>query len=173
MGVFLVIESYGETIVQRELLNFEHGLLVPTKALEVVADMLRHAVERQFDTEGREASGGWPELADSTKAKRGDDGHPILQVSEDLFNSLTRKFDPNHIERLSAESLTFGSTVPYGIFHQSSKPRTKIPFRPPVALTQATKAAMVRAVQAALRGNDPRRSVVAGRYAPSLAEAIL
>lgn len=151
-GVWLEIEGYGETIVKRQLLRFSDQLMAPAAALETAATILRHAVEEQFDTEGGYASGGWPALAQSTvdhKAKYDLDPR-ILRATGTLHASLTRKFDPQHIEHLSVDSLIFGSTVSYGIFHQSSRPRTKIPFRPPIALTEATKRGMVREMQRAL-----------------------
>lgn len=152
----LQIESYGETIVKRSLLRFAEDLENPRPGLEAVADLLRHDVEEQFDTEGGHASGGWQALSDKRveeKARLGLDPR-ILRASGALMESLTRKFDSRHIERLSGASLTFGSNVLYGVYHQSSLPRTVIPFRPPIALTEEDKREMVKAMQAALaKGN--------------------
>lgn len=151
-GVWIEIESFGETIVKRQLLRFSDQLMAPAAALETAATMLRHAVEEQFESQGRYASGGWPALADSTVAHKAkyDLDPRILFATHTLFTSLTRKFDPQHIEHLSGDSLIFGSTVSYGIYHQSSRPRTKIPFRPPIAVTEGTKREMVREMQRAL-----------------------
>lgn len=151
-GVWLEVEGYGETIVKRQLLRFSDQLIAPAAALTTAAVMLRHFVDEQFETEGGYASGGWPALAESTvehKAKYDLDPR-ILHATGTLRASLTRKFDPQHIEHLSVDSLIFGSTVSYGIYHQSSRPRTKIPFRPPIAVTEAGKRAMGREMQRAL-----------------------
>lgn len=148
----LTIEGFGEKIVDRELMRFGERLEQPTEALEVVATLLREAVEQQFVTEGQHASGGWPALALSTverKARLGQDPH-ILRATGFLMESLTRKYDPGHIERLIGSSLVFGSTATYGVYHQSSAPRHKIPYRPPIALTQGDKEQMVKELQAAL-----------------------
>jgi phage gpG-like protein len=40
--------------------------------------------------------------------------------------------------------------VPYGRFHQSSAPRTKIPYRPPVKLNERRKREIAKAMQRAL-----------------------
>lgn len=146
------VRSYGEKIIERHLLRFSEHLENPRAALEVAADHLRHAVEEQFDTEGGHASGGWMALSErrvEEKARLGLDPQ-ILRASGALMESLTRKFDSRHIERLSGSSLTFGSTVFYGIYHQSSRPRTVIPFRPPIALTEGDKREMVKSMQRAL-----------------------
>jgi phage gpG-like protein len=143
------IESFGETIVKRDLARFGDNLIDWSHAFDQVGAIMRAASEAQFDTEGGHASGKWRELAESTKVKRGDDGHPILQVTGALKDSLTRKFDPSHIEVASRDVLRFGSTVPYGVYHQSTLPRTKIPYRPPVGLTAGDKIAIVKTLQRA------------------------
>src|SRR4051794_28883202 len=93
-GVRLEIFGYGETIVARELLRFSERLAVPIVALETAATILREETEKQFDTQGGHASGGWPELADSTKADkaRHDLDPRILRATGALFETLTRKF---------------------------------------------------------------------------------
>lgn len=145
----LEITAYGETLMRRDLLRFSDNLAVPVLALEAIATGMRHAAERQFDTEGA-ASGGWQALAASTLAEKARKGYPdkILQATGALKASLTQRFDAAHVERLSADSLTFGSTVPYGIYHATGTRR--MPKRPPVALTDADKVEMVKVVQRAL-----------------------
>jgi phage gpG-like protein len=157
MPFTLSITSYGETIVERKLARFAANLEQPQHALEAVGDVAREAVEGQFNSEGQRASGGWPALSRArvkykAKAKQGLDPR-ILRATDRLFKSLTNKFDRDHIERPSSESLLFGSDVPYGIYHQSSRPRTVIPFRPPVAFTEADKRNMVKRIQAELLGS--------------------
>lgn len=156
-GFHLSIETEGETVVDRMLVRFAENLATPQHALEEVGVIMREAVEKQFESEGGYASGGWLPLKPATvayKARHGYDPH-ILRRTDRLMASLTRKFDGDHIERTTGDALIFGSRVPYGIFHQSSQPRTIIPFRPPVALTAADKREMVKRVQAALlRGVD-------------------
>lgn len=151
-GLTLEITGYGETIIKRELLRFAGNVEVPEKALDAAAVILRQSTELQFDTEGGYASGGWDQLKEATslrKARLGLDPH-ILRATDRLKESLTRKFDPDHIERSSGDSLTFGSRVRYGIYHQSSLPRHKIPYRPPIALTEGDKRRMVKDMQRAL-----------------------
>jgi phage gpG-like protein len=153
----LTIESYGETLVSRELLRFSDNLADPTNALSMVADLIRKDVEHNFETEGGNA-GGWPPLSErrvEEKARLGLDPR-ILRATGALMESLVNKFDPRHIEHLSPTSLTFGSTVFYGIFHQSSEPRTVIPFRPPIAFTEGDKREMVKVLQRAMLEVTPK-----------------
>jgi phage gpG-like protein len=152
MPLRIRVEGYGETIVDRELVKFHDRLDSPMEALKLVAKMLREIVEQQFASEGAHASGGWPPLAASTiqqKAALGLDPH-ILVATGDLRESLTNKHSPNAIERLLGDTLVFGSKVEYGIYHQSSRPRKRLPYRPPIALTQQDKAEIVRELQKTL-----------------------
>jgi phage gpG-like protein len=150
--ITLSIESYGEKVVERVLSRFADDLAVPTVALQAIAGIMREETEAQFDTEGEHASGGWKPLARSTlerKERLGLD-HRILRATGRLFESLTQQAAPDHIERLSGDSLVFGSAVPYGIYHQSSRPRTRLPYRPPVALNAEAKKRIVKTAQRAL-----------------------
>ena len=146
----LVVENIGggEPLVDRQLMRFAETLLFPISAWAAVATFLRAVAERQFETEGGN-SGGWAPLAQSTvdyKA-RNDLDPRILRATDALMNSLTRKYDPEHIDVPSRDSLVFGSRVAYGIYHASTAPRTKIPYRPPLALTAADKVALVKIMQ--------------------------
>lgn len=146
----LTIEGFGTKTVERDLLRFSDNLEVPALALEAIADFLRAAEMRQFDTQGGN-SGGWAPLKQATideKVRNGLDPR-ILRATERLRMSLIDKFDADHIEEpLSPTSLRFGSRVPYGIFHQTGTSR--MPKRPPLELSAADKVGIVKVVQKAL-----------------------
>lgn len=164
MAVQVEILAFGDTIVRRDLMRFSANLAAPMAALEVAGVVLREAVEEQFDTEGHHASGGWAPLADSTveqKARRGLRPE-ILQATGRLKESLTRRFDSEHIERLSPDHLTFGSLVPYGIFHHTGTRR--MPRREPVALTEGDKVRLVKEMQAVLLGRPTAGRVGVGGW---------
>lgn len=148
----LVIEAFGAKILHRNLMRFAENLAAPVAALEVAADHLRAAAAKQFGTEGGYASGGWAPLADSTVAEKARKGQSpqILRATGALMDSLIDKFDAGHIERLSPNTLTFGSMIPYGGYHQTGTSR--MPKRPPVALTEGDKRMLVKEMQLALRG---------------------
>lgn len=76
--------------------------------------------------------GLYPDLAPSTKAdriRRGQPIYPILRRSGFLEASMTNPNDPDAICRITPDSLTIGTTVPWAIYHQSDKPRTRLPQR--------------------------------------------
>lgn len=56
-------------------------------------------------------------------------GYPLLKASGLLEKSITRDNDPNSIKIITKMSLTIGTAVEYGIYHQSDEPRRKIPLR--------------------------------------------
>lgn len=68
-------------------------------ALEKVADYVRFTmIPRTFSAEGP----GWRKLSKRTQKERASQGygatHPILVRSRDLFNELTKKSHPRHVE---------------------------------------------------------------------------
>ena len=91
-------------------------------------------VEENFETEGR-LVGGWKPLAPSTVAGRMREGyggeHPILQKTGALRKSFySTVFNTKAF--ISASS-------PYFAFHQSRKPRTRLPRRAMLVLTDRTR----------------------------------
>lgn len=119
----------------------------PSPALHVVANLLEAHVQRNFETEGAHGGTPWPPLASSTIRARtrrwgyyrrwpptegaGGSGPPLL-----WHGRLKRSFARGgvaHIRIVSPSGLTWGSGVVYGTYHQSTRPRTRLPRRPPIA----------------------------------------
>ncbi len=90
----------------------------------IQADFL--VIERaQFDTAGH---GQWPALSPAyaaAKALRWP-GKPPMQRTDVLRDSLT--VGPQ-VAVVEPHGFAFGSTVPYGKFHQSRRPRSRLPRR--------------------------------------------
>lgn len=173
MRVTILEHGTSAEIVKRDLLGFGRNLADMSDAMDEAGDILRDAVVKQFRSEGAYGGAPWRELAESTKAQRArrlglavkggalrnpagrfaSAGHPILRVTDELYNALRRKFDPRHVEDASGTSLRFGATVPYLVFHQSTAPRDRLPRRAPVVLSELDKRAVTKAIQsAAVRG---------------------
>lgn len=173
MRAEIIEHGTNASVVKRDLLQFGRNLEDVSEGWDEVGDIMRNAVREQFASEGARGGDKWPELAESTKRSRAammglsvrggglrdrrgryaSAGHPILRVTDELMDSLTRKFDPQHVEDASGTSLRFGSTVPYAVFHQSTDPRTRLPRRAPVVLTEGDKRGITKALQkATLRG---------------------
>lgn len=70
-------------------------------------------------------------LSKYAKAKEKKTGfmYPLLVRSGRLSASLLSKDAPGSVAIIGPTELTIGTTVPYGIYHQSDKPRKKIPLR--------------------------------------------
>lgn len=148
----LSIESIaGEAVIDRQLLRWSYNLRNPTVALEIAAAFLRRNAQDQFDSEGGHGSGGWAALADSTVAEKDRLGlqPEILRATDALMSSLTRRSDSQHFEeRLSPDSLAFGTRVPYAIYHDTGTSR--MPQRKPIELTDGDKVMLVKELQRAL-----------------------
>ncbi|MEA2056478.1 MAG: phage virion morphogenesis protein [Patescibacteria group bacterium] len=109
--------------------------------LKESADLILSDVSKQFRTEGN-LSGGWEPLALSTligKARQGYGDKPILERTGKLKKSFYKK--------VSKKRAYVSSSSPYFGFHQSRAPRTKIPRRPMLLLTEKTKHEIVRKFQ--------------------------
>lgn len=63
------------------------------------------------------------------KIKRYGFDYPLLVASGRLAASITQPNAPDSVYQVTKLSLTIGTTVPYGIYHQSDAPRKKIPLR--------------------------------------------
>lgn len=55
--------------------------------------------------------------------------YPLLVRTGRLAKSMLSKTAPGAVALISEQSLTIGTTVRYGIYHQSDEPRKKIPLR--------------------------------------------
>jgi phage gpG-like protein len=76
--------------------------------------------------------GQYPPISDKYgKRKQAKVGfkYPLLVRSGRLSASLLGPNNSGSIAKITKLSLTFGTSVPYGIYHQSDKARTKIPLR--------------------------------------------
>ncbi len=63
------------------------------------------------------------------KIKKYGFDYPLLVATGRLANSLLGPSNPGSISKITKLTLTFGTSVPYGIYHQSDEPRTKLPLR--------------------------------------------
>ena len=136
MAVAASISISGLQPVLDRLAGLEERLARPEPALEVVADLLEAHVARTFGTQGRWLGAGWAPLAASTvkaRARRwgtyrqaptggaGPTG-PILVWTGRLRGSFQRG-SSEHVRLVSSSSLTWGSSVPYGRYHQAGGAR--------------------------------------------------
>lgn len=142
------ISVLGETQLNRDLLRYVEvsGNLMP--ALEQVHQYLINIEKRQFGSEGRQSGNPWEKLKQSTvdfKARNGYDPRILHQIL-DLRRSLTEENDPAHVKYITPSMMVFGTTIPYGIYHQRPI-GSMFPQRRPIDLTETQKVTMVKMIQ--------------------------
>jgi len=149
-GVGIEIEVDGDVQISRELLRFTGRIEDASPAFEAIADDLRDVEKEQFDSQGGRSSGGWKKLAASTiaaKAAAGLDSR-ILHATLAMRRSLTEKSDPAHIEKITKDSLTFGSSDEKLPIHQhGSADGQHPPQRRPLELTKMDREGIVKKLQ--------------------------
>ncbi len=65
----------------------------------------------------------------AAKIKKVGFDYPLLVRTGRLSASVLGPNNPGSISKITNLSLTFGTSVPYGIYHQSDEPRSRIPLR--------------------------------------------
>ena len=117
------------------------------------------AEKEQFATEGEHGSGGWEALNDVYEArkKKGYPRRKILQRTRRMWRSLTDPKSKDAVYTASKHSLSFGTSVPYAIYHQ--KGTTNMPERKPIEFTDGERLKIMKAMQAhvfAIQGTPVR-----------------
>lgn len=142
----LIVDVFGDTIIERELLRFSDRALDARPAWLAIMEDFEDEMTQQFDTEGAHASGGWPQLAAATVAyKASHNLDPrILHATLRLRESLTESSGEDAIRMVDPSFMVFGSDVEYGEYHQQGR---GVPVRKPFALTEMAKQRAVQTLQ--------------------------
>lgn len=123
-----------------ELVNFPEFQAKVNRAIAVVDDLspvfLAIANDWYKDNQqifDMQSEGQYPDLSDEyAQHKEATVGfiYPILKFDGWLEQSITEPGSTGSFCVIGKHSLTVGTEIPYGIYHQSSGPRTKMPYRP-------------------------------------------
>jgi phage gpG-like protein len=123
-----------------ELVNFAEFTAKVTRALNVVSDLspvfLVIANDWYKDNEqifDLQSEGQYEDLSpDYADRKESMVGfvYPILKFDGWLEASITQPGSDGSFCVIGKKSLTLGTEIPYAIYHQSSAPRSKMPYRP-------------------------------------------
>jgi phage gpG-like protein len=159
VGVGIDISLYGETLIRRTLMRWGSGGDM-SQSYREIARMLSDAAERTFLSQGRFGGGSWQRLAESTILRKRRSPDPRVRANAErimfatgrLYHSLVDEMNADHIESIGPDSLRWGSSVPYGVYHHSRAPRSKIPYRPLVKLTPFIRAEIIRELQRSALG---------------------
>lgn len=143
------IDVHGDKQVVRELLRLGDRGHDVRPAFEAIVDDLVNWTDSQFQTQGLRGSGGWAPLKPRTLARKAALGLDprILHATLALRNSLTHRGDPHMIEEITADSLRWGSDLPYARAHQKGYPPNNLPQRRPVELTETDRRSVVKTIQ--------------------------
>lgn len=142
---------FGERVVARRFVRFAGAAVDASAAFRRIARILADSTEENFRTRGVAGGSRWRDLSEpyaSRTGRRVDER--ILRLTDRLYRSLTDEGHAEHVQEIGPTEMRWGSRVPYGKFHQSSRPRSKIPYRPPVRLSQRRRREVAKELQRAI-----------------------
>lgn len=147
---------YGDVQLNRTIDRMHEAIDDFSPAFEAMAHRFRYVEVRQFNSEGRYASGGWSPLSPPyARWKLRQVGKkPILEFSGMLRRSLTKR--PFGVEYIGPHLALFGSDVEYGAYHQRGS--GNLPRRRPIELTEDERKRWIRIAQ---------RFIVTGKATPN------
>lgn len=119
MGASLRFSIEGERPFIVNLKEFQENFQTAAPAFEAMADFQASIWKRQFDQEGAyTGSGRWAALSPNYGAwkQRHYPGKPILQLSGDLYDSMTSR--PFGTDIVESDRMVIGTGVPYAAYHQ-------------------------------------------------------
>lgn len=148
------IEVFGEPVLRRRLLRMSDNLTDGREAFRKVVRILERATRRQFASKGSYGGSPWAALKPETVARKrrlGQDAR-ILRATGALFESLVSETSSAHVQDIGRQTLRWGSSIRYGVYHQSRRARRVIPFRPPVRLPEHDRRSAMRELQRSVMG---------------------
>jgi hypothetical protein len=150
----------GEPVIDRVLRGIETRAQNVSPAWPAVVAEFRRIVGFAFASEGKTTGRPWAPLTPATQADRRRHGfppaHPILNRTGALARALT--LGEGAYVGTSPTSLRYivgGETGRIFAFHQSTRPRKKLPRRAPVLFTADDRTALMHPVRLHLTGRDP------------------
>jgi len=122
----LDVRIFGTQRVQRKLFRSQLMVGDMRPALEEVADDLMWVIGSNFSSQGRRGGGSWQKLSDERirqKTKKGTLQRGILVDTGALHDSMTQRGDQDQILKITRNSLSLGSKLPYADVHDEGKGR--------------------------------------------------
>ncbi len=143
------MEIAGEVQVDRAIARFAEGCSDYRTVWPQVMDEFYAEERDQFQSEGAAGGQGWQPLSPAYLQwkERHYPGQPIMRRTGALESSLTSATDANAVALQGRTALALGSRVQYALYHQSLEPRTRLPRRPLVQLTEQFARTVMRLFQ--------------------------
>lgn len=145
----LSVKVDGEEKIKLQFRRLHNAIADPRPVYEEAANWFQREQKKQFASEGGEYPPKWAALSPGYAARKmaAVGRKPILEYSGDLVRSLTKR--PFAVEVITQRAATFGTDVPYAIFHQRGTPF--MPARPPLLrANNKSQRGLQRIIQAAL-----------------------
>lgn len=157
----------GEALVDRVFAVIEERIENPSPAWPAVVKAFQAIEAEVFQGEGAHTGRPWPQLAPRTQADRRRKGfppaHPILARTHALERALTLGDGAAAVTTARTLRYRLAPEVGYWVYHQSNKPRSRIPRRATVLLTADDRTKIIHPIRLYVRGQDPdavRRSAI-------------
>ena len=145
----------GEEVIVRKLEGLADRLSDMTPAWPAVLSVFRGIMRQAFASEGASTGVKWPELAESTAREREREGfpgrHPILARTHTLERALTSEGGASVVVMMP-RYFAIAVDLDYFKYHQSRAPRSKIPRRAPINLTQDNKTQLLHPIRLYVTG---------------------
>lgn len=144
----LTFEISGDVQVDRTLERWVDRADNMRPALSALADDFLRIEDRQFNSQGLFASGGWTPLKQSTverKALLGLDPR-ILHATLALRNALTQRGAPHQVRRVTNDEFFAGTDLIYAGVHQNPV-TSPLPRRRPVELRETDRRQWIKTLQ--------------------------
>lgn len=141
------IETMGIPVVVKRFDDIAHRANDMQPLFHMLHGDFLNIERKQFESEGKLGSGGWPALKPETlrrKQKRGQDER-ILHATHALLDSLTQAEAAHHVFDTTADSMRVGTDLPYAEIHQNPRATGPLPKRPPVEFRTTDRRAWARA----------------------------
>lgn len=141
------LDASGDKQISRRIVRIAGRAVDGRPVFELLATRFMRIEARQFSSQGRFASGGWPPLTPRTRARKREQGHDprILHATHRLRDSLTQRSHPDQELTITDEFMVFGTRVPYARPHQRGS--TTAPRRRPIELREQDRRETVKSVQ--------------------------
>jgi hypothetical protein len=156
----LRVTMEGDVLVDRLVKGVEARMANVMPAWPAVVRQFREIMTFAFFTEGGTTGRKWPDLAPSTQADRVRKGfpgaHPILQRTGKLARALVSGGEGGFLQA-TPRRLAIGvdESLDYFKYHQSNRPRSRLPRRAPVLLTADDRTALMHPIRLWVTGRDP------------------
>lgn len=135
------IETRGREQLQAAFVQLEKTFSNLEPVLEKIGPEFFEQVRHKFEVAGP----GWAKLSPTTEARKARlYGGPtqILRATDRLYESF-RPAGSESIERVGPLSGEWGSSVPYGVFHDSDEARGRLPRRQIIEVTEENEVRFV------------------------------